>query len=675
MDGEIVHESGTVHRHDGRDNHDKHAGHSPQLFRQKFWISVLLTLPILVVSPSVQTMVGIAIIFPGRDLVVALLGVVLFFVGGTVFIRSARAELAMRRPGMMTLISMAISVAFVYSLAVTLGVVRGGDFWWELATLISIMLLGHWMEMSSIERATGALHELASLLPDEAEVIEAGESRTVPVGELEVGQMVLVRPGGRVPIDGVVRAGESDVDESLLTGESKAVKKTIGSSVVGGSINQSGALTIEVVKVGDDTTLAGIMKLVADAQASKSAAQVLADRAAGYLVYVAIAAAGVTAVGWALAGANAGFVLERVVAVLIIACPHALGLAIPLVTAIATTKAARSGLLIRDRRALEEARRTDIVLFDKTGTLTKGEQGVVGVVAAEGNDQDGVLALAAAVEKGSEHSIAHAIYRHAQEKSLTVVTAYDFTALPGRGAAAMIDGGRVEVGGPGLLAMRSLVVPDLIVRTVDEASEQGKTVVYVVRENRVAGAIMLADVIREESRVAVQNLQERGVRVAMLTGDSQGVAGWVAKELGIADYFAGVLPEHKAEVVKKFQDAGKRVIMVGDGINDAPALTRANVGVAIGAGTDVAIESAGIILLSSDPQGVAKILTLSEVTYRKMIQNLLWATGYNIVAIPMAAGVTAGFGYVMSPAVGAVLMSISTIIVALNAQLLRRVAL
>lgn len=649
--------------------HDKHAGHSPHMFKQKFWLSFLLTIPTVLFSHTVQGWLGFELTFPGSVYLPAVLGTVIFLYGGLVFLKSARGELAAKQPGMMTLISMAITVAFAYSALVTLGLVDGMDFWWELATLVTIMLLGHWLEMTSVQNAQGALDELAKLLPDEAELVADGKSRTVKVDELGVGDTILVRPGAQIPVDGKVTKGESDVNESMLTGESKLVKKTVGADVIAGTINANGALTIEVTKVGGDTALAGIMKLVEDAQASKSKTQVLADKAAFYLTFIAIGAALATWIGWWIAGAEAGFILERVVTVLVIACPHALGLAIPLVTAISTTKAAKNGLLVRERMALESARNIDVVLFDKTGTLTKGEQGVVDITAS---DVSRTLSIAAAVERESEHPIAKAIFQHALGQKVPETHATGFSALSGRGVRAEVDGRTVNIGGPRLLEKLSLNLNDQLQAATDKASRDGKTVVYVVEEQTILGAIMLADVIRDESKTAVEELHSMGKRVAMLTGDSKGVAAWVSKELGIKEYFAEVLPEHKADTVKKLQVDGSRVAMVGDGVNDAPALAQADIGIAIGAGTDVAIESAGIVLASSDPRGISKTITLSKHTYSKMIQNLAWATGYNVLAIPLAAGVTASAGFVLSPALGAVLMSLSTVIVAINAQLLRR---
>jgi len=663
---------GTAHTQ-GHQAHDKHEGHNPDMFKKKFWLSLLFTIPALIFSRTVQGWLGVNWAFAGSQYIPAVFGGAIFFYGGIVFLKGAKAELADRLPGMMTLISMAIIVAFGYSLAVTLKLVNGMDFWWELATLVTIMLLGHWLEMASVMNAQGALTELAKLLPDEAELVTHDGTLKVPVAELKTGDAVLVRPGGQIPADGEVVKGESDVNESMLTGESKPVKKTVKAQVIGGTINGSGSLTLRVTKIGNDTALAGIMKLVAEAQSSKSKTQIVADKAAFYLTFVALGAAIITWVAWAIAGRSAGFILERIVTVLVIACPHALGLAVPLVTAISTTLAAKNGLLIRERMALEAARNIDIVLFDKTGTLTKGEQGVVSVITP-GNKKD-LLQLAAAVESESEHPIARAIVQYAKQQKFSTPKASDFAALSGRGAKAKVNGEVVYVGGPRMVEELSAQLTDNLQQVAAQASKEGKTAIYVITDGQARGAILLADVIREESKEAVAALQAMGKRVAMLTGDAKGVAAWVAEELGIKEYFAEVLPENKAETVKRLQADGSKVAMVGDGVNDAPALVQADIGIAIGAGTDVAIESAGIVLASNDPRGVVKFVKLSKATYRKMVQNLGWATGYNAIAIPLAAGVTAALGFVLSPAFGAVLMSLSTIIVAINAQLLRRLKL
>ena len=674
--------------HAGHAGHDNHAGHDhshhdPAQFKRKFWLSLVLTIPTLVFSTGLQEILGLdGPRFPGSQFIPAAFAIAIFFYGGLVFIRGGIDELRAKQPGMMTLISLAIVVALVYSAAVLAGF-PGMDFWWELATLITIMLLGHWVEMSAIMGAQNALGELAKLIPDEADVIHDtadghghghGHVMTMPVASLSVGDTVLVRPGAAVPVDGEVTDGASEVNESLLTGESAAVTKNVGDGVIAGSINGSGSLTVRVTKTGDDTAIAGVMKLVADAQASKSGAQVLADRAAALLFYIAVAAAVITLVVWALVTPDdPAFVIERVVTVLIIACPHALGLAIPLVAQLSTAIGAEHGLLVRSRAALEDARNIDVVLFDKTGTLTEGKQGVSTVVAAGDLDSDEVLALAASVEASSEHPIARAIVSAAA--SLTVPRSTGFESLAGRGASATVGDRRITVASARVVGERGFALPGRLETAGSEASAQGKTVVYVLDESSVLGLVALADVIRPESVEAVAGLQQSGVRVAMLTGDSREVGDWVAAQLGIGEVFAEVLPGEKADVVARLQKNGTHVAMVGDGVNDAPALAKADVGIAIGAGTDVAIESAGIVLASSDPRGVLAAFRLSRATYRKMQQNLWWGAGYNVVGIPLAAGALFGAGVLLSPAVGAIFMSVSTIVVALNAQLLRRVKL
>ena len=647
------------------------------MFKRKFWLTLVLTIPTLVFSQGLQEILGLdGPRFPGSQYIPAIFGVAIFFYGGLVFLRGAVDELKAKQPGMMTLISLAIVVAFGYSVAVTLGL-PGMDFWWELATLILIMLLGHWIEMSAVMGAQDALGELAKLLPDTAERVADpdAEPQAVPVSELRVGDLVRVRPGAAVPADGEIVDGRSDVDESLLTGESAPVTRTAGDQVVAGSISGSGSLVVRVTRTGGDTALAGIMKLVSEAQASKSGAQVLADRAAAWLFYVALAVAVVTLVVWTiLRPGDPAFILERVVTVLIIACPHALGLAIPLVAQISTALGARNGLLIRDRHAMEDARRIDVVLFDKTGTLTEGRQGVVSVVASDG-DADRMLARAAAGGPRAELRCGPALGRAARARGLTIAPVAEFEALGGRGASAGVAGETITVGAPRLLSERGLEPAPELQQAADAAGREGRTVVYVLSDDRVLGLIALADVIRPESQEAVRSLRDAGIRVAMLTGDSRAVADSVAAQLGIDEVFAEVLPGDKSATVAQLQADGSRVAMVGDGVNDAPALAQADVGIAIGAGTDVAIESAGVVLASSDPRGVAKVITLSRATYRKMLQNLGWATGYNVIALPLAAGVAIGLGILVSPAFGAVLMSVSTIVVALNAQLLRRLRL
>jgi Cu2+-exporting ATPase len=577
---------------------------------------------------------------------------------------------------MMTLISLAISVAFVYSLAILVYPTRGNTFFWELVTLIDVMLLGHWLEMRSVRQASGALDELAKLMPDTAERYrEDGQVEEVPIGELRSGDLLLIRPGASVPADGEVEEGASDVNESMITGESKPVEKEPGDQVIGGTINGDGSLRIRVTATGDDTALAGIMRMVEDAQQSKSDTQILADKAAGWLFYIALGVAAITAVAWIIAVGFDADVIARVATVLVIACPHALGLAVPLVVAITTAMGANNGILVRDRLALEKARDVNMVIFDKTGTLTKGEFGVVDVAAVEGWDNNDALALASAVEGDSEHTIAKGFRQAAEERSLKLPDVGDFEAMKGHGVKAEQNGRLVYIGGPRMLEKLDIIVPDSLQTMTDQANSRGQSLVYLIVDHEVVAGFALADVIRPESKDAVKKLHDMGVEIAMLTGDSKAVAKSVAEELGIDQYFAEVLPEHKDQKVAELQQQGKEVAMVGDGVNDAPALTRADVGVAIGGGTDVAIESAGIILVKSNPLDVVKIFSLSRASYVKMIQNLWWATGYNLIALPLAAGILAPWGIVLSPAVGALFMSLSTVIVAVNAQLLRRTEL
>jgi len=668
------------HAAHGHSGHGDHSHHDPAIFKRKFWISLALTIPTLIFSSGLQGIVGLdGPSFPGSEFIPAVFGAILFVYGGTVFLRGGVQEIRAKQPGMMTLISLAIVVAFGYSLAVTLGF-PGMDFWWELATLITIMLLGHWIEMSAIMGAQNALGELAKLIPDTADLVHGDHVMQVPVAQLAVGDRVLVRPGTAVPIDGTVIEGESEVNESLLTGESAAVEKAVGSLVVAGSVNGAGALTVEVTKVGEETALAGIMKLVADAQASKGAVQVLADKAAAWLFYVALGAALVTLVVWTLLSPDQpAFVIERVVTVLVIACPHALGLAIPLVAQLTTAIGARKGILVRSRTALEAARTVQVVLFDKTGTLTEGRQGVTSIVAAGDEVEDDLLALAAAVEARSEHPIARAIVAEAATRELSVVPVTGFVSHAGKGAEATVGDRRITVASIRLATERGVTLGATLVQAKRELDAEGKTIVAVIEgeatDARVLGIISLADVIRPESAEAVARLKKSGIRVAMLTGDSHAVGNWVAAQLGIDEVFAEVLPGQKADVVAQLQKDNTSVAMVGDGVNDAPAIARADVGIAIGAGTDVAIESAGIVLASDDPRGVLQAIRLSRASYRKMAQNLFWATGYNVIGIPLAAGALFGAGLLLSPALGAVFMSVSTIVVALNAQLLRRLDL
>ncbi|RDV37138.1 heavy metal translocating P-type ATPase [Bradymonadaceae bacterium TMQ3] len=643
------------------------------MFRDTFWLSLLLTLPVVFWSEHIQHLLGYtAPSFPGSSWIEPVLGTVVFFYGGRVFLKSAWGELKSKLPGMMTLISLAITVAFVFSVAVELGF-DASPLWWELATLVTIMLLGHWIEMRSIASAEGALKELAKLLPDKAMRIVEGEREEVSVDQLSPGDLVLVRPGERMPVDGAVAEGESSVNEAMITGESEPVSKRKGDEVIAGTVNGEGSLRVKVAQTGEDTKLSGIMRLVAEAQDSKSRSQVLADRAARWLTAVAIGAALITLVVWLLVGASITFTVVRVVTVLVIACPHALGLAVPLVVAISTSMGASSGLLVRDRRGLEEARNLNAVIFDKTGTLTLGEFRVVSMRVAEGLSEDEALRIAASVEAESEHPIARGIVASARERKLEFPDARDFQNITGKGVVATVDGRTYRMGGPRMV--EGLEMPDALREAAAEAGENARTAIYLIDGERAVALFAVADAIREESFEAVKALHDRGIEVAMLTGDSRAVADAVARELGIDRVFAQVLPEDKADKVKELQSQGKTVAMVGDGVNDAPALATADVGVAIGAGTDVAVEAGHIVLVRSDPRDIPRIVALSKATRRKMVQNLWWAAGYNIVALPLAAGAAYAWGILLSPAVGAVLMSASTIIVALNAQLLRRVNL
>ncbi len=652
--------------------HVNHAGHE-QMFRQRFWVSLVLTIPVLLFSPMIQTWFGFSMPeFTGSSLIGPVFAIAIFFYGGLPFLQMAVPEVQSRKPGMMLLISLAITVSFVYSLFALIAV-PGSGFFWEMATLIDIMLLGHWMEMRSVRQASGALDELAKLMPDTAERIDAtGDTESVSVTALKTGDLILVRPGASIPADGKVEDGRSDVNEALITGESLPVAKEPGAKVIAGTINGDGSLRVRVSATGEQTALAGIMRLVQEAQNSKSNTQMLADKAAGWLFYVALSVAAITAVAWVIAVGWQLSVLERVVTVLVIACPHALGLAIPLVVAISTSLGARNGILVRDRLALEAAREINMVVFDKTGTLTEGRFGVVSMATAGSWDDQRALALALAIEGDSEHPIARGIRDEAQAKGIQPVSISDFEALKGRGIKVSYEGKAAYVGGPRLLEMLSLQPQGEIAAFAERAEAKAQSVVYLVADQQIVAAFALADVIRPESKAAVERLHEMGIEVAMLTGDSQAVAQSVAQEMGIDTVFAQVLPENKDQKIADLQQQGKRVAMVGDGVNDAPALTRADIGIAIGSGTDVAIESAGIILVKSNPLDVVKIFALSRATYRKMIQNLIWATGYNVIALPLAAGILAPFGILLSPAVGAVLMSLSTVIVAFNAQLLRR---
>lgn len=673
-------EESHAHRNNSGDQgdhkaHVDHTGHE-QMFRQKFWYSLLLSIPVLVFSSTIQNWLGYSLPdFFGSTWITPIFSVIVFFYGGLPFLKMAVPELKNRQPGMMTLISLAIVVAFLYSIA-ALFLPTSTTFFWELVTLIDIMLLGHWIEMRSIRQASGALNEMAKLMPDEADrILPDGEIERVRVDDLHKNDLVLVRPGASIPADGEVVEGKSDVNEAMLTGESVPVEKSPGKSVIGGTTNGSGSLRVRVSATGDETALAGIMRLVNEAQKSKSNTQILADKAAGWLFFVALGVAVITAIAWIIAVGFNVEVVARVATVLVIACPHALGLAVPLVVAITTAMGAQNGILVRDRLALEQAREVDVIVFDKTGTLTEGEFGVVGVQTAPEVTEEHALALTAAIEWDSEHTIAQGFRKTAEDRGLVLPEITNFESLKGRGVRANFEGRSVYVGGPRLLEMLALSLPESFSPFIEEASQKGQSVVSLVevgeQGKRVLAAFALADVIRPESKRTIERLHEMNVAVAMMTGDNKAVAESVASELGIDTYFAEVLPENKDKKIIELQNQGKRVAMVGDGVNDAPALTRADVGIAIGSGTDVAIESAGIILVRDNPMDVVKIFELSRASYRKMVQNLFWAAGYNIIALPLAAGVLAPVGIILSPAVGALLMSLSTVIVAINAQLLR----
>lgn len=674
-------ESHGIHRHGsdhgkqarkmGPPGHDKHAGHDPAAFRRRFWLSLALTVPVVVSSSMVMEWFGYSL--SGVAWVGPTLGSVVFLWGGQPFLVGAVREFKSRTPAMMLLIAMAITVAWSASMASSLGSFDL-DFWWELAALVTIMLLGHWLEMSAIGQAKGALDELAKLLPDEAERIgEDGTTTTVAASTLIVGDLVLVRPGARLPADGTIVEGSAELDESMITGESRPVARTAGGRVVAGTVSTDAALRIKVTAIGDDTTLAGIGRLVSAAQESRSKAQALADKFAGLLFYVALAAAAITFAAWAFVG-RMDRAVTNTVTVLVIACPHALGLAIPLVVAISTSMSARAGILVKDRLALERMRTIGAVLFDKTGTLTKGEHIVTSYRSVTAGGDDGLLRIAAAIEADSEHPLARAVVRAGTAVG-DVPTATNFTSSTGRGVEATIDGRVYAIGGPALLRERDATVPAMITADVDAWGTRGAAVLTVLEGRAVIGALALEDGIRPEAAEAVRELNKLDIRTIMITGDAKSVAASVGAELGITEVFAEVLPEDKSKTVAKLQQRGLAVAMVGDGVNDAPALAQADVGLAIGSGADVALESAGVILARNDPRAVLSVIRLSRATYRKMLQNLGWAAGYNIITLPLAAGAFSWAGLDIPPPIGAVLMSLSTIVVALNAQLLRRTAL
>ena len=649
----------------------KHAGHSTAMFFRKFWMSLILTIPVVLYADVIEKIFKWSPPdFSGSAYIPLAFGSIVFFYGGWVFLAGAIREIRGRLPGMMTLIGIAILAAYFWSLY---AVFAGAEaLFWELTTLITIMLLGHWLEMRAVSGAQGALKELSKLLPDTADVIRNGQTKTVLLSELQENDIIVVRPGAKIPADGAIADGESDVNESMITGESKPVSKKEGDAVIAGTINGDGALRIKVTNIGEKTFLAGVMRLVAEAQSSKSRLQILSDRAAFYLTIVAVAGGIATLIAWLVSGAEVGFAVARLVAVLVVACPHALGLAVPLVASISTTKAAQNGFLVKQRLALEAARTINIVLFDKTGTLTKGEFGVVSVWNTNGHTEDEVLQFSASLDALSEHPIAKAVVAEAKGRGLTLKEPKKFEAIKGKGVKALIEEKEVVVGGPVLLESMSINIPNELSKQIEDAGKKGQTIIFAIKDRVLLGAIALADIIREESREAIRTLKELGIESAMITGDSEDVAKWVSNELDIDEYFSRVLPSEKSEKIKELQNRGLKVAMVGDGINDAPALTQADLGIAIGAGTNVAIESAGIILVKNDPRDIVKIIRLSQMTYTRMIQNLFWATGYNIIALPLAAGALAFKGIIFEPALAAVFMSASTVIVAINAVLLRR---
>lgn len=659
--------------HTGHQDYNKHAGHHTAAFLQKFWIALIATIPIFFYSDMATMVFNIAPPdFFGARLVWLAVGSFVFWYCGWVFLISAYNEIKAKLPGMMTLIAIAVTAAYSFSVFVVL-TGRSGDLLFELSSLITIMLLGHWIEMKSVSGAQGALKELAKLLPDTAEVVRGDTTEIIPLSELRAGDIVIVKPGANVPADGRIISGASELNESVITGESRPVAKTVNDTVIAGAINGDGSLQVQIEKIGEQTFLAGVMRLVANAQASKSRLQILSDRAALYLTIMALTVGVLTFVLWLFVpGGGAIIAIERLVAVLVIACPHALGLAVPLVAAISTTLAAHNGLLIKERRALEAARKVNTILFDKTGTLTKGEFGVTNIIPHGRITEQHILQIAASVNQFSEHPLAKAIVAAARSRNIQLLPVTDVTRVAGKGATGKIEQNVAYIGNDRFLDDLKITLEAADRATLDNMAQTGKTIIHVIAHGQLLGSIALADMIREESRATIQTLKQLGIHSVMITGDSEDVAAWVAQELGLDEYFAKVMPDQKADKVKLLQSRGRIVAMVGDGVNDAPALTQADLGIAIGAGTNVAIESAGIILVKNDPQDIPKIIRLSQLTYRKMIQNLFWATGYNVVAIPLAAGVLAAWGIVLEPAIAAVFMSVSTVIVAFNAMLLRR---
>ncbi|WP_026831298.1 heavy metal translocating P-type ATPase [Exiguobacterium antarcticum] len=651
-------------------SHHEHAGHEGMIedFKKRFFVSLGLTIPILLLSKMIQEWSGLSINFLYDDFVLLTLSTIVYFYGGWPFLKGSLDELRNKNPGMMMLIALAISVAYFYSVAIVLGFGEGHDFFWELATLIDIMLLGHWIEMKSIMGASNALQELVKLLPSIAHRINKDEVEDIPVSELNTGDTILIKPGEQVPVDGKIIKGTTTIDESMLTGESLPIEKQKGDMVIAGSINQEGSVTVETNDTGEGTYLSKVIDLVSEAQESKSKTQNLANRAAKMLFYVAVGAGILTFIIWLALGYSVSTAIERMVTVMVISCPHALGLAAPLVVSVSTAISAKRGLLIRNRTQFEEARRLDAIIFDKTGTLTQGNFGVTDIIPVQDSSQNELLGLAAAVEQSSQHPLAQGILAKANELDLSFPTVENFSSMTGVGLKGEVNGLSVRVVSPRYVRQEKLAIDE---ETFEKLSEEGKTVIFVLKNERLSGMIALADLVREEAKDTVTELKNRGIRSIMLTGDNEKVAQWVAKQLGIDEVYAEVLPDDKSRQVKTIQAEGRKVGMVGDGINDAPALAQADVGIAIGSGTDVAVETADIVLVRSNPNDVLSILDLSRNTYNKMIQNLWWAAGYNIITIPLAAGVLASYGIILSPAIGAVLMSLSTIIVAVNARMLK----
>ncbi|MBN1134147.1 MAG: copper-translocating P-type ATPase [Methanosarcinaceae archaeon] len=649
-------------QHEGKNHH----AHMMEDFKKRFIVSSILTIPVLIFSPAVQGLLGFELIFLGSNLLLLGFSTIIYFYGGHPFLKGLFTELKTKNPGMMTLIAIAISVAYLYSSAVVLGL-SGKFFFWELVTLIDIMLLGHWIEMRSVMGASRALEELVLIMPSDAHIVKDEQVIDVHVNELKGGDVVLVKPGEKVPVDGIVLKGDTSINEAMLTGESKPVSKGPDDEVIGGSINGEGSIHVEVKKIGKDTYLNQVIELVRTAQESKSKTQNLANRAALVLTIIAISVGTITLAVWLYLGQEFVFAIERAVTVMVITCPHALGLAIPLVVAVSTSLGAKSGLLIRDRQAFERARNIEAIVFDKTGTLTEGKFGVTDIIPMAEIGEDNILALVASLEVNSEHPIAISLVNSAKERGVDIFTVEDFQSIPGKGVEGNVMGKRLKAVSPNYLEEKNMEIQN---EKIEKIIQQGKTVVFLLEDEKPIAAIGLADIIRKESKEAIEKLRSMSVKCMMLTGDNRFVAKWVAEDIGLDDYFAEVLPHEKAQTIKEIQK-NYTVAMVGDGVNDAPALVQADVGIAIGAGTDVAVESADIILVRNDPRDVVDVISLSKRTYSKMFQNILWATGYNAFAIPLAAGVLIGYGILLSPAAGAVLMSLSTVIVSINAKTLK----